>query len=310
MIVSASRRCDIPTYYSDWFYHRIAEQYVLVRNPMNFRQVSRVILSPEVVDCMVLWTKNPAPMLTGLQKLKDYMYYFQFTLNGYGGEMETGLPSVEERVETFRRLSDILGKERVLWRYDPILFNNKYSAAWHEEEFAGLAEELAGYTEKCTISFLDRYHKIRKDMDILSVYDPSREEKSNLAAKLSAIARHHGIRMESCAEDIPLEQFGIEHGRCIDDRLIARLLGCSLNVKKDRNQRQECGCAASVDIGAYNTCMNGCRYCYANTSKDTVLINHRKNRIDSPMLCSGPSEHDTIKEYPARSLRDQQLSLF
>ncbi len=310
MIVSASRRCDIPAHFSEWFYQRIAEKYALTRNPMNPVQVSRIDLSPEVVDGIVFWSKNPEPMLMRLAELKEYTYYFQFTLNGYQPEVEAALPSVEERLDTFLRLSDQIGRERVIWRYDPILLNEKYTVAWHQETFARIAGKIAADAGKCVISFLDMYTKIKKNMDILSIREPSHEEKLQLAKALSAIAGSYRLGMESCAEDIPLEQFGITHGRCIDDRLLERLLGCSLAVKKDKNQRLACGCAASVDLGTYNTCLNGCRYCYANYQTDTVKKNVAKYQKDSPMLCGILKEADSLKEYPAKSLRDGQMRLF
>ena len=165
MIISASRRTDIPTYYSDWFMQRIKEGYVLARNPMNAHQVSRISLNPEVVDGIVFWTKNPLPMLDKLPLLKDYMYYFQFTLNGYEQDVEAGVPPKDKFiVPGFQRLSDMLGPERVIWRYDPILLNNKYTFNYHVQRFAELAKQLAPYTKQCTISFLDMYAKTERNM--------------------------------------------------------------------------------------------------------------------------------------------------
>ncbi len=310
MIISASRRCDIPAHFSEWFYQRIAEKYVLTRNPMNPAQVSRIDLSSEVVDGIVFWSKNPEPMLARLTELREYTYYFQFTLNGYQPDVEAALPSVEERLKTFLKLSDIIGRDRVIWRYDPILLSEKYTVSWHQETFGQIAGQIASAAGKCVISFLDMYTKIKKNMDILSIKEPGHEEKLQLAEALSKIAGSCKLTMESCAEDIPLEQFGISHGRCIDDRRLERLLGCRLDVKKDKNQRQACGCVASVDLGTYNTCLNGCRYCYANHQPETVRRNAAKYRPGAPMLCGELKETDSLKEYPAKSLRDGQMHLF
>lgn len=310
MIVSASRRCDLPAHFSEWFYDRIREGHALIRNPMNPGQVSRVGLSPEVVDCIVFWSKNPEPMLARLGELKDYTYYFQFTLNGYPKEVEAALPDLEERLQTFRRLSDRIGRDRMVWRYDPILISEKYTVAWHEETFERLAERIAGDAGKCVISFLDMYTKIKRNMDILSVREPSFEEKIRLAEGMAGIAGSYGITLESCAEEIALEQFGIAHGRCIDDRLIERLRGGCLEVRKDKNQRQACGCVASVDLGTYNTCLNGCRYCYANYHWETAARNAARYRVDSPILCGELKETDVVKVYPAKSLWNGQMGLF
>ena len=124
MIISASRRTDIPAFYAEWFFNRIKEGYVLVRNPMNYHQVSKISLSPAVVDGIVFWTKNPLPMMTRLDELREYPYYFQFTLTPYGKEMEPGLPSKKAvLIPVFRELSRKLGPDRLVWRYDPILLN-------------------------------------------------------------------------------------------------------------------------------------------------------------------------------------------
>ena len=156
MIISASRRTDIPTYYSEWFFNRLHEGYVLVRNPMNIHQVSKITLNPDVVDGIVFWTKNPTPMLDKLDQLNDYTYYFQFTLNAYGRDVETGVPSKNNVIiPAFQKLSDKIGPERVIWRYDPIFISKIYTIDYHLHYFEQLAKRLSPYTKKCTISFLD-----------------------------------------------------------------------------------------------------------------------------------------------------------
>ena len=163
MILSASRRTDIPTFYSEWFFNRIKEGFLYVRNPMNAHQISRIDLSPEVVDCIVFWTKNPIPMLPRLPELDAYKYYFQFTLTGYGKDMETNLPDKKgQLIPAFQELAGKIGKKRVIWRYDPIVFTKKYTPDYHIRAFTQIAEALDGCTEKCVISFVDIYAKNRK----------------------------------------------------------------------------------------------------------------------------------------------------
>ena len=158
MIISASRRTDIPAYYSEWFINRVKEKYLYVRNPMNIHQIGKISLDRNVVDGIVFWTKNPIPMLPRLDQLKEYIYYFQFTLTAYGPEIESGLPSKNIKlIPAFQELSNKIGKERVIWRYDPIFLNERYTMDYHKKYFRVLASKLAGYTEKCTISFLDLY---------------------------------------------------------------------------------------------------------------------------------------------------------
>ena len=160
MIISASRRTDIPAYFSEWFLNRIEAQYAYVRNPMNIRQVSSISLSPELVDCIVFWSKNPRPLMDRSEQLHNYMYYFQFTLNAYGKEIEQNLPTLDERINTFQVLSEKIGRQRVIWRYDPVLLNDRYTISWHAEQFDYIARKLCCHTDKVTISFIDLYRNI------------------------------------------------------------------------------------------------------------------------------------------------------
>ena len=267
MIISASRRTDIPAYYSDWLLGKIREGSVSVKNPMNYSQVRNVNLSPEAVDCIVFWSKNPEPMLGKLKELKDYTYYFQFSLNPYDEDIEKNLPRKTVLVETFKRLSEITGQKRIIWRYDPVLINNKYTIQYHVEKFYYLACELKAYTNKVTFSFMDFYKKIARQIKENNIIDTTNEEKRILAENFSRSARENNLIIESCAEEIDLAEYDINHARCIDDRLIAEIRGNDFTAAKDKNQRAPCGCAASVDIGEYNTCLNACVYCYANHGK-------------------------------------------
>lgn len=310
MIISASRRTDIPTYYSDWLLNRIKAGYVYVRNPMNVHQISQISLSPDVVDGIVFWTKNPIPMLDKLDALKDYMYYFQFTLNSYGADVERKIPSKSKViVPAFQRLSDLIGPDRVIWRYDPIFLSETYTMDYHIRYFEGLAKRLSPYTKKCTISFLDFYRNTEKNISALAPSRFSAEQQEQLAKSIAEIAHSYGLRVDTCAEGIELHQYGIEHARCIDDRLLEQLVQCPLNVKKDKNQRLECGCIESLDIGAYNTCRNGCRYCYANHSEKAVGTNSGKHDPDSPLLIGEVGPEDKITERKMFSCKVDQLRL-
>lgn len=297
MIISASRRTDIPNYYYEWFTNRLRERFVLVRNPMNYNQVSRIDLSPDVVDCIVFWTKNPRAMLDKLYLIDDYNYYFQFTLNSYGEDVEPHVPSKgKEVIESFKRLSDKIGSEKVIWRYDPVLLTDKYNVEYHIKYFDKLVKELAGYTEKCVFSFIDIYPKIKNNITKLGAYAPLDFEKIEMAKSFKNIANQHGILLETCAESTDLCNIGINHGKCIDDKLIEKILGYPINLKKDKNQRAECGCVESIDIGAYDTCRNGCKYCYANHSRIKLENNMKNYNINSPILCGKITEDDIIKE--------------
>lgn len=311
MILSVSRRTDIPNYYSDWFLNRIREGFLYVRNPMNPHQVSRIELSPEVVDCIVFWTKNPEPMLERLGELEPYSYYFQFTLTGYGQDIEPGVPDKRENViSTFQRLSKTVGPCRVIWRYDPILFTPVYTPEYHLRAFSCIAESLKGYTNRCVISFVDRYAKNNKSLKQLEAYELQQQELEAFARRLSVIAAENEMTVASCAEMMDLAHCGIEHSSCIDRKLIEDIIGCPLKVGKDKNQRPECGCVESVEVGTYDTCKNGCLYCYANSSPRQVERTSQDYAPDSPLLCGRTAAGDKVTERKVTSLRDGQLNLF
>lgn len=309
MILSVSRRTDIPNYYSDWFFSRIKEGFLYVRNPMNVHQISRINLSPDVVDCIVFWTKNPANMIEKLNYLGNYAYYFQYTLTGYGKDVEPNLPNKrEELIPTFKRLSEKIGKEKVIWRYDPILISKRYTMDYHLKAFEEIACNLADYTEKVVISFVDIYSKTQRNTRELDIKQMTNEEMISLAGKMAQIASKYNLIIESCAEQINLQEVGIQHGSCIDKKLIERILGCKLIVEKDKNQRGECGCFESVEIGTYNTCLNGCKYCYANFNDNKVKENIKLYDQDSALLCGNITSNDRITDRKVKSLKDSQIS--
>lgn len=288
MIISASRRTDIPAFYSKWFINRIREGYVLNKNPFNANQIKRIPLTPYQVDAIIFWTRNPKPLIRYLDELdeKGFNYYFQYTITGYPRELETHTPSPYKAIETFIELSDKIGKEKVIWRYDPIIFTKFTKFDEHIRLFDKISKSLENKTNKVVISFADPYKKITKKLDAIE-YKDILEEKSRLyelAKIMSDIAKSRNMIIETCSEEIDLDYCNIQHGKCIDDNLIENLFNINLNVKKDKNQRKECGCVQSVDIGVYNTCSHGCTYCYATFSDKTVEKNKLIHNPNSPML--------------------------
>ncbi len=292
MIISASRRTDIPAFYTEWFFRRLREGYVLVRNPMNYHQVSKVALHPEVVDGIVFWTKNPEPMLNRLDRLEGYEYYFQFTLNPYSQDLEPFLPEKEERIDTFLRLGERIGRERMIWRYDPIVFSDDYSVAYHTEKFAYLAERLSPYTEKCIISFLDGYRKINSRLQAFNIVMDNTQAKEQLLVQLAALGRKYRLDIEACAEAEDMSSWGIGRASCVDEERISRLSGCRMEVKKDKSQRGLCGCASAIDIGAYDTCRHGCLYCYA--IRKIQIPSEALPEINAPILGGDIKVEDRI----------------
>ena len=297
MIISASRRTDIPAFFVEWFFNRLREGVVLVRNPLRFHQVSRIDLSCENVDGFVFWTKNPAPMLPRLRELGRYPYYFLFTLTSYEKDVEPRIPpKFDDVLQTFMRLADEIGPHRVIWRYDPILLSGRYGVGHHIEAYEKIAHRLRGFTYKCIISFVDPYRNTARNKKELGLLDVSPDDQRLLARELSHIAAGYGMTLETCAEAIDLSEFGIGHARCVDAELLGKIAGRELNTAKDKNQRAACGCAASVDIGAYNTCPGGCKYCYANYKTRDIEENKEMHNVHSPLLIGGLVEGDVVKD--------------
>jgi hypothetical protein len=297
MIISASRRTDIPAFYSRWFLRRLQEGYALVRNPVHSRLVYHVPISAGNTRCIVFWTKNPAPLVQRLGELEDFgiPFYFLFTLTGYGPELERNLPDKRGILRTFHTLAARLGPERVVWRYDPILFTPDYTPSVHLRLFARMARELAGSTRRCIVSFLTMYNKCRRNLASFELRELPPEQKAALAAEMKTLAAARGIELASCASDEFVEA-GVPAGKCVDDLLISRISGQEFRGRKDRSQRGSCHCVQSADIGAYDTCVHHCLYCYANSNYKTALRRRRLHDPQSPLLYGRLGEEDQLLE--------------
>lgn len=327
VIISASRSTDIPAFYAKWFFYRLAKGYCAWYNPFNKK---KMYVSFECCKVIVFWTKNPKPILPYLQELdkRGIHYYFQVTLNDYIKEgLEPNVPTLEERVETFRLLSKMIGHEKIIWRFDPLIITplitprNLLSRIWK------IGNLLRNYTDKLVFSFVDvkAYRKVQnnlvKEISFFSkenvvtaeMSDNQRQEIVEGLAKLRDIWSMQGwhIKLATCAEDINLDKYGIEHNRCIDGELMERLWSDDYDLVyylhtgklpqkdifgekplipifkknlKDKGQRKMCGCIISKDIGMYNTCSHFCVYCYANNSKDCVIKNKLRHSYESESL--------------------------
>lgn len=307
LVISASRATDLPAFFAKEFMSNLRQGYCTWQNPFNARQVQYI--SFEKCQCFVFWSKNPGPLVPYLPEIQKcgHEFYFQYTINGYNKTLEPGVPPLEKRVEIFQQISEKYGKERVIWRFDPIILGGGLTVENTLERLERLAEQLAPYTEKLVFSFVDWYRKTARALEPLGYYAPSPEEMQELAEGLVKINRElpKPLKLATCAETIDLHALGIEHNRCVDPELLCKLcpnceefkkwLGKKENEKKrketvqlsllgsqttepqttliqiksvkDSGQRSGCACAPSKDIGAYNTCRHRCAYCYAGFAK-------------------------------------------
>jgi hypothetical protein len=295
-VISASRRTDIPAFYSEWLLRRVRAGYCHWINPFG-GQVYRVSLKPDDCLAIVFWTRNPRPLLAHLPFLRDsgYRFYLNFTINGYPRPIEAHNPPVRAAVEAFHRVADFVGPALVQWRYDPILITDRTPTAYHVDRFTQLSGLLEGATERCILSFADFYGKTTRNLRALEQEhgirvdpDPPIEDRRALAAELGQIAQAHGMHVFACcSEDLVGDRVRPAH--CIDAELLARLVPGPLPRLKSCPTRKECGCVEAVDIGAYDSCVFGCAYCYATNSRATASARLREHDPDDSLLWRPPS---------------------
>ena len=327
VIISASRSTDIPAFYAKWFFNRLAKGYCVWYNPFNQKPM---YISFKNCKVIVFWTKNPAPIIPYLPELdkRGIHYYFQVTLNDYEKEgFEPNVPPLSERIETFKKLSTLIGKEKVIWRFDPLIVTPQLTPRMLLTKIWHIGNQLKGYTDKLVFSFVDvkAYRKVQNNLvketpfytkdnvEQAEMTDEQRAEIVDGLVKLRDIWKQEGwnLQLATCAEEVDLENYHIEHNRCIDGELMKRIfaddkelvyylhtgklperdmfgeippLPQKVRDLKDKGQRKICGCMISKDIGMYNTCRHFCVYCYANTSREAVLRNESKHNDESESI--------------------------
>lgn len=291
MIISASRRTDIPAFYSEWMLNRLKEGFCTVPNPFNRNLVTSVSLRPKDVDVLVFWTRNPRPLMRYLQELdsRQYRYYFQFTILGYPREIDPKSPPLATAVGIFQELSDRLGPRRVIWRYDPIVFTGLTPPSFHAQNFRRIAQSLKGSTYRSVVSIVDMYRKTKSRLQRMertpaAIQACQTDDFRSLMRDLADAAHANGMGIVSCAEEMDLRPFGISPGKCIDDEVITQAFGLDVLPKKDPSQRAACGCIISRDIGMYESCLYGCIYCYATKSFAQARANYEAHDPNSPSL--------------------------
>jgi DNA repair photolyase len=326
VIISASRATDIPAFHSRWFINRLEKGYVRWEN--RFSPANPKYISLENVRLIVFWTKNPAPIIPHLEVIerKNLNFYFQYTLNDYESEkLEQAVPPLKQRIEIFKRLSERIGKERVIWRFDPLLLAEQMSVDDLLGKVRNIGNQLARHTDKLVFSFADVFNYPRVKANLIKDSDYFNEtnihfaefttdKKNEMAVGLRDLLNewrtiNPDFTMATCAEDVDLERYGIAHNKCIDDELMIRLFPNDTELMsfigytpglfgndtrttvqkqslKDKNQRPLCGCVYSKDVGCYSTCAHYCTYCYANTSRELVARNMERSNPDSDTILS------------------------
>ena len=304
MIVNTGGRTDTVQYYTDWLLRRFAEGYVMVRNPLFPDKVSRYELTPDVVDCVVFCSKNYQPILPRLHEITDkFNTYFHYTITAYGRDIEPGVPPIDGSIETLLRLSGQVGRRRVSWRYDPVLLTGDYTIERHIQTFKRMAKKLAPYIDRCIFSFVEMYKKLEVNMPELIPL--TGQETETLAQELGRIAEKYGIYIQTCGTNSNFARYGIHSSGCATLDILGGANGIVFKSLKHRGMRQGCHCMESRDIGAYDTCMNGCKYCYANKTPRRAFENYRLHNPKSPLLLGDLRPDDTVIQSVQKSFLAQ-----
>ena len=307
MIIQTGMRTDIPAFYSDWFANRLREGFVLVRNPYNPSSITKYLLDPSVVDMIGFCSKNPEPMVKYMDLLKPYGQHWFVTITPYGKDMEPYTPPFSDVIDTFHKLSRIVGIDSIAWRYDPIIVTPYWTIKKHIDAFTAMCKALNGYTRTAVISFVDLYEKVKRNApEIRPVSFP---DQLHLTESFVEIGRKHDIKIKPCGESRELETVGADCSGCMTVKSFETAIGENLICPSNPRNRTECTCHLTADIGAYNTCGHLCRYCYANAEKDTVLWNMKLHDPASPLLIGQVHPEDQIHDAKQKSWIDYQIRM-
>ena len=294
MILSVSERCDIVAFYMEWFCNRLQAGFLDVRNPFYPKQVSRIILDKEHIEAIVFCTKNPEPLYRRIKEI-PYPFILHVTITPYLNDIEPFVPDKKKTIAIVKKISQEIGKDRVIIRYDPSFISPKYNIDYHKKMFTRVCEEINGYASRIIISFVDLKRNTLKNRKILNMEPLTREKVDTLASFMGKVAAKNHLVISTCAENLSLEKFGFQNIPCTPEVSIQRLLN---NQKKYRQNktRENCSCIDMVDIGSYNTCPHFCRYCYANYEEKQVLSNEKQHDPTSSLLIGHLNTDDIVKE--------------
>lgn len=308
MIINTGGRTDTVQYYGEWLLRRFEEGYALSRNPLFPHKVSRLELSPDVVDCVVFCSKNYRPILPRLHKITDRFHsYCYYTITAYGRDVEPGVPSVEESIQTLKELSAIAGKQRVAWRYDPVLLTKAYTVERHLETFDYMAARLAPYVDRCIFSFVEIYEKVKFNMPELVML--TEEHIEELARGFGEIAARYGLRLQTCGTNGDFSRYGIHPSGCMTLDVLGRANGVKFRNLKHKGMRHGCHCVEARDIGAYDSCPNGCKYCYANKDPRKAAENFKLHDPAFPLLLGHVGPDDVITQSTQRSFLEKECQM-
>lgn len=294
MIINISGRTDIINHYSEWLFNRFQTGYALSRNSLFPKHIRRYELTPEKVDCIIFGSKNYASILPRIKEITDkFATYFYYTITAYGKDIEPCVPNIDESIKTLLQLEKIVGKEKIAWRYDPVLLTEKYTVEKHLETFSYMAKRLSGHIDRCIFSFVEIYSKHKINFpELLTI---TAKQMEVLAEGLGEIAKKHNILLQTCGPEADYTKYGINSSGCVTLEILGKANNLQFKNLKHRGFREGCHCIESRDIGMLNCCPNGCKYCYANKNSETALKNYRNHDPLSPLLIGRVEPNDDVK---------------
>ena len=293
MILNVSGRTDIVAFYSEWFMNRYKEGFVDVRNPYNPKLVSRIRF--ENVDAILFCTKNPIPILKYIKKI-DKPILFHVTLTAYKNEIEPNVPPKGKIIEAIKELSNLIGSDKIVIRYDPVFISDKYNLYYHQKAFDRLCSLLEGVVSKILISFIDDYKNVRKNKKILNYKKFTENDYKIIGESFFASAKKHGLIIHTCFEDRNLTEYGFAKDECLSQKKAYELTGKIYKEEWKSRKERKCHCVQMVDIGAYNCCKHFCKYCYANYDEKKVNSNYKLHNVNSSLLIGKLTKNDEVKE--------------
>ncbi len=292
MILNVSGRTDIVAFYTEWFMNRLKDGYIDVRNPFNQNSISRIMMDD--VDLIFFCTKNPTPIVKYIKDINKKIY-FHVTLTPYKRDIEPNLPPKTEIIESIKKISELIGHDNIVVRYDPVFINNKYTIEYHIKAFERICKLLEGYIDKILISFLDEYKNVINNKKILRYKKLTEKDYETIGKSFSESAKKHGMIVHTCFEDRNLVEYGFSKDECLSRELAFKLTGKIYKEEWKARKERKCHCIKMVDIGAYNSCKHFCKYCYANYDEKQVNENYNNHDKNSSLLIGNLKESDNIK---------------
>ena len=267
MVLNISFRTDIVSMYSEWLADTLLnKEYIGSRNPYNNKIQ---LFTTKDIEGIVFCSKNYSKLLPYVEEInKKYHCLYHYTITPYEDDIEPNVPDIIESIHTLKQLSNIVGKEKIILRFDPILLTPKYTKEIIYRLFHYIVRKTHDYVKQYTFNFVNVYDKVKKNF--LDLEPISKEDKEEIAIELGKIAMEYGIYLQTCI--LGKDYYGIHNEGCITPKTLG------LNIKPSKAPLQNnCMCTVhTYGIGDYNTCTNGCKYCYA-----TSYVSKEKNIMES-----------------------------